>query len=138
MRFDPLSKPAASAMSIDDEEKEEKPMSAHQLRHMERKRLHKEAMELKQMKRGVSKADKISMKKERREIGKSLKVNRAGLRAASQHVMPAASHGAAAAPSNEVNRNAAPDGAAFKFDLPVPARQSNEAGIGTWPAMPMS
>lgn len=131
-RFDPLARPT-SAMAVDEdaEPREVKKLSAHQQRHMERKRLQAEAALLKQQKRKVSQADKIACKQERREIGKSLKASRAALR-------DAASHGFQASVASKAADEPAPaPPAAFTgFDLPVPQNSSPGTAIGVWPTQP--
>jgi hypothetical protein len=131
-RFDPLARPT-SAMAVDEdaEPREVKKLSAHQQRHMERKRLQAEAALLKQQKRKVSQADKIACKQERREIGKSLKASRAALR-------DAASHGFQASVASKAADEPAPaPPAAFTgFDLPVPQTSSPGTAIGVWPTQP--
>ena len=85
-RFDPLARPDASKMEDDEtEEAAPKQLSAHQLRHFERKRLQAEAESLRNMKRKVSKADKLAWKRESKSIGKTLKANKAALQQAALH-----------------------------------------------------
>ena len=79
LRFDPLARPADGPHAAQTS-KEEKPLSAHQQRHMERKRLQAEATVLKNQKRKVSKADKIAWKRESKLISKTLQRNKNELR----------------------------------------------------------
>ena len=74
-RFDPLARGKAAADSMDVEGGDtgpSKPLSAHQQRHFERKRLQAEAQALKQQRRKVSKGDKLEAKRQKKELTKSL------------------------------------------------------------------
>ncbi len=71
-RFDPLSRPQSSAMQVEGEEDAPK-LSAHQQRHLERKRNQAEQAALKQQRRKLSKADKLAHRKESKAISKALK-----------------------------------------------------------------
>ena len=136
MRFDPLARPAvASGSNVrsgeDDEIAEPKQLSAHQQRHLERKRLQAEALALRQAKGKVSKADKLAWQREQRELGKTLQKSKAALRAAS------ARFGEAMAVAEADAQPAAQVQPAFAgFNLPVPAGAAGSsaswfAGMGS-------
>ena len=130
-RFDPLARPAPSAMDAegDDEEAAAPKLSAHQARHLERKRLQAERLTLKQQKRKVSKADKLAWQSEQRSLSKTLKTNKAALRLASSH-----SGVVEAAVPEEVKEAPSFTG----FDLPAPRGGADAvggagAGASSWP-----
>lgn len=75
-RFDPLARPSSTAMSIDDEAPP-KALSAHQERHLERKRLQREAEALKKQRGKVSKADKLAHSVGKKSITNNLKAVKA-------------------------------------------------------------
>ena len=80
-RFDPLARPASTGpsdmdMQVDDGQPRKK-LSAHQARHLERKRLQEEARVLKRQRGKVSKANKITCSAEKKAITKKLKAVRA-------------------------------------------------------------
>ena len=141
-RFDPMAKPIAeNAMSVDDDEaqqrpaREQKPLSAHQQRHMERKRLQQEALELKAQKRKVSKGDINKHKKDKRAIGKDLKVKMARLREVNSHHTKLALKPSVEEQEDDVNEQdaAAPGAAApFTFNLPVPQRMDEGSSNIVW------
>lgn len=115
-RFDPLARPSDAMMQDDDEAapvEPEKPLSAHQQRHLERKRLQAEKIALKNQKAKVSKSDKLVWKEETKNIAKTLKANREALRKAGTHTSGISDRSASPQPAS------AP--AAFTgFDLPAP------------------
>jgi len=129
-RFDPLARPAASSADMDDAvEVPEKKLSAHQQRHLERKRLQAEAQALKQQKRKVSKADKLAWQREKKELSRALKTSRQALRDASSSRPVAASSDA---PVEEALADDAP--APFAgFDLPAPRGGADAVGGGGAP-----
>ena len=114
-RFDPMARPATAAASADDDipMDEPKQLSAHQQRHLERKRLQAEKIELKQKKNKVSKADKNAWKEEKKQLSLQQKQNRAALKGASSRL------GLPAAPPAEPEPP--PQPAFAGFDLPVTA-----------------
>ena len=113
-RFDPLARPPA-AMQVDDSAHDEEPpkqLSAHQQRHLERKRLQSEVKSLKKKRSKVSKADKLAWAGEKKALTKSLKTIKA--EASALRLAPLGLPAARLAP--------APPAVAFQgFDLPTPA-----------------
>lgn len=117
-RFDPLARPAAMAVDDDAMEAPPKALSAHQQRHLERKRLQAEALSLKRQCGKVSKADPLAHKREKKALKKSLKATKlesTALRAAKESASAGA---AAAAPPDESSSSFT------GFDLPMPAQTS--------------
>ena len=113
-RFDPIGR-RPDAMDTEGASAP-KPLSAHQARHLERKRLQAEMKGVKNASRKVSKANskhaQKAQKKELRQNLKALKAQAAGLRNEKR-----GEHGGAAAASDEEEEQAAP---LFQFNLPVP------------------
>ena len=75
-RFDPLARPSNAPAPMDEDgpgSSDSKPLSAHQQRHLERKRLQAEVKSIKKQKLKVSKADKLAWKKEKKQLTKSLR-----------------------------------------------------------------
>ena len=70
-RFDPLSRPE-NGMEVD--RAPVKKLSAHQLRHLERKRLQAESTALKNSRRKVSKTNKLDHKKQKKALSAGIKV----------------------------------------------------------------
>lgn len=123
-RFNPLARPekaGPSSMSVDDDAGASgaKPLSAHQQRHLERKRLQAEVASLRHQGRKISKADKVGHKSAKKAIRQQLKTAKAEAEALRNRISASVPP---PAPS------VAP--AAFSFDLPMP-----EAGVsdGVWP-----
>uniref|UniRef100_A0A7S2IC63 Uncharacterized protein n=1 Tax=Haptolina brevifila TaxID=156173 RepID=A0A7S2IC63_9EUKA len=99
-RFDPLSRPVVTAMAIDDvDEAPKKQLSAHQARHLERKRLQKEAQVLKLQRGKVSKADKLAHRGEKKSLTKSLNAIKAEAALLRNAPLPPAATTTAAEPS---------------------------------------
>uniref|UniRef100_A0A7S4B2G7 Uncharacterized protein n=1 Tax=Chrysotila carterae TaxID=13221 RepID=A0A7S4B2G7_CHRCT len=71
-RFDPMARTPA-APGADQEIEAPRQLSAHQQRHLERKRLQAEAEALKNKRRKVSKANKLEHKKQKKAISRELK-----------------------------------------------------------------
>ena len=126
-RFDPLARPTDGPASMDEDQppKDEKPLSAHQQRHLERKRLQAEVINLKKQKLKVSKSDKLAWKKEKKGLTKNLRAVQA--EAAALRSAPLAS--AADATPLSSSQHAVPG---FKgFDLPMPVH-ANAASGTSW------
>jgi hypothetical protein len=122
LRFDPLARPAVAPRGVgEDEDEDEAPvkkLSAHQQRHLERKRAQAETEALRNQKRKVSKASKLEHQRETKAISAQLKASKHALHAASLHVRSA---DAPPAPAAEA-KAAAEDAPAplFAFNLPTP------------------
>ena len=131
-RFNPLARP--SDMAVDDDATAEAPkkLSAHQERHLERKRLQAEKASLKSQKKKVSKADKIAWKSETKMISAQLQLNRAQLKMAERssssfqrHRAAEAASSAAAAAAEDAGATSGP--ALFGgFNLPAPRPVESE------------
>jgi len=116
-RFDPLAR--SVSMQVDSEldpaAAAPKALSAHQQRHLERKRLQAEARSLKDQRKKVSKADSLNHKREKKSITKSLRsVKEEAARLRARLPTAAAADEASPAPL------AADALANFSFDLPMP------------------
>ena len=122
-RFDPLSRPSAQEMQT-DEPAAAKPLSAHQQRHLERKRLQAETLALKAQRGKVSKASKLTCKKERRELTSKLKAAKQQLRLVKAGSLPPP-----AATQSEDDLVAAPPAAFQGFSLPQPEGSTT---AGSW------
>ena len=123
-RFNPLARPANGPTPMDDDlpPAQEKPLSAHQQRHLERKRLQAEAQSLKKQKLKVSKSDKLAWKREKKSIQKSLKAVQA--EAAALRATPLAA--ATAEPEDATGVGPLPGFAGF--NLPAPPTTSAPKG----------
>ena len=123
LRFDPLARP--SSMHVDgeaDEAPDVKPLSAHQQRHLERKRLQAEAASLKRQRGKVSKADKLVWKAEKKAITKQLHASKA--QATALKMGKAAPVVTPAQPAVDVPFAG--------FDLPKPTRMDDGPALGNW------
>merc|ERR1712227_1128002 len=84
LRFDPLARgPAKSGFTNDVDEEPRKNLSAHQQRHLERKRLQAEAEALKQQRRKISKSDKVAYQREKKALSQEMKSSKKALQEAS-------------------------------------------------------
>lgn len=108
-RFDPLARPAPMQVDGDEAEAPKAP-SAHQQRHLERKRLQAEQQSLKQQRRKVSKANLLTHKKETKALSKSLRTLKDEAAALRERVP-------AAVASKPLTADAL---SGFAFDLPMP------------------
>ena len=115
-RFNPLARPSGGT-SDSGAEVQPKALSAHQQRHLERKRLQAEKQQLKQQRRKLSKADRLQHRSESKAIAKSIKsVKQAA--AALQARLPPPAEQQPEAPSAEAGKG-------FRFDLPVAPMESS-------------
>ncbi|KAL1510437.1 hypothetical protein AB1Y20_006744 [Prymnesium parvum] len=119
-RFSPMER--GDKMNVDSSQPAPKPLSAHQARHLERKRLQAEASELKRQRGKVSKAlSKFQYKAEKKALSKNLNVVKAA--AASLRSTSFMSPAEGAEPESS---------SPFSFNLPI---CSDTHATGSWPEM---
>ena len=98
---------------VDDDDSQQKPLSAHQQRHLERKRLQAEASALKKQKLKVSKTDKLAWKRDKKAVHKNLQAVQAAAEELRKAPLPLPQRAGA---------DAGAEAPVFQgFDLPMPA-----------------